>query len=50
MLVVIAENTYIGDFITYRRKLMLAELKIKIETDSKELSYYQSSNMQGVLM
>lgn len=29
---------------------MLAELKIEIETDSVDFGYYQSSNMQGVLM
>lgn len=29
---------------------MLAELRMKIETDSREFGFYQSSNMQGVLM
>lgn len=29
---------------------MLAELRMKIETDSPDFGYYQSSNMQGVLM
>lgn len=29
---------------------MLAELKMKLEGDSKEFGYYQSSNLQGVLM
>lgn len=29
---------------------MLAEFRMELETDSAEFSYYQSSNMQGVLM
>ena len=29
---------------------MLAELRMKLETDKPGFSYYQSSNMQGVLM
>lgn len=29
---------------------MLAELRMKLESDKPELGYYQSSNMQGVLM
>lgn len=29
---------------------MLAELRMKIETDSPDFGYYQSSNMQGILM
>lgn len=29
---------------------MLAELRMKVEADSPEFGYYQSSNMQGVLM
>lgn len=29
---------------------MLAELRMELETENEELSFYQSSNMQGVLM
>lgn len=29
---------------------MLAELKMEIETDNTDFGYYQSSNMQGILM
>lgn len=29
---------------------MLAELRMKLEADSSEFGYYQSSNMQGILM
>lgn len=29
---------------------MLAELRMSLETDKSEFGYYQSSNMQGVLM
>lgn len=29
---------------------MLAELRLELETDSPEFGYYQSSNMQGILM
>ncbi len=29
---------------------MLAKLRMKLETDSEDFGYYQSSNMQGVLM
>lgn len=29
---------------------MLAELRIKLEADTTDFGYYQSSNMQGVLM
>ena len=29
---------------------MLSELRMKLETDDNTISYYQSSNLQGVLM